>query len=158
MGLSVGRLYRFTFHYGSTYTDDRHTVSACFSDLHSTMVLLIQLFPAVGLFKFLHLHSTMVLLILLNLASSRISSRYLHSTMVLLIQSFAATGYSVHTNLHSTMVLLIRRSKPYLMSIQWRIYIPLWFYLYFYVRPRIIRIIWFTFHYGSTYTFMSDHE
>ena len=61
---------KFTFHYGSTYTDGSYTRPQYFANLHSTMVLLIPLTFCPPWFTIKNLHSTMVLLIRITFFNS----------------------------------------------------------------------------------------
>ena len=126
---SIDLTAEFTFHYASTYTKPDLTCQRYWSNLHSTMLLLIPspVYLARILFsiyiplcfylywhcfmfgiRIYHLHSTMLLLI--RIMRKRKSSRLLtlHSTMLLLIRRGRNLPERDHKTLHSTMLLLIR--------------------------------------------------
>ena len=123
-------MVEFTFHYGSTYTNntflfDRQFASFTFH-YGSTYTLFRRFYRCVVIIFTFHYGSTYTEPYHLWCQILH----HLHSTMVLLILRFFMEIHMPHFNLHSTMVLLIRK-----------LYNP---------NPRGSNV--FTFHYGSTYT------
>ena len=119
----------FTFHYGSTYMRKWKQNSACWPNLHSTMVLFIfrkhsvQFSPyCIYIPLWFYLYSRRE-----RNSRSPVPTFTFHYGSTYIIRRYVKSIWSV--NLHSTMVLLIYRAVL-LSKLICRIYIPLWFYLY----------------------------
>ena len=170
-GRLLKRLRIFTFHYASTYTKPDLTCQRYWSNLHSTMLLLILIVPfAFNLDTVIYIPLCFYLYSACVSQTMSVSSFTFHYASTYTWGNIAATDICAH--LHSTMLLLIHlhRSHPCKSD---KIYIPLCFYLYFesdkivntkldlhstmlllilallYVRNQDLS---FTFHYASTYT------
>ena len=126
---------QFTFHYGSTYTGGPYTLIPHFEIFTFHYGSTYTFFPAAVAPQNPHLHSTMVLLIQIRLRSGfslHPAFTFHYGSTYTKLDKIRRYGI-VH--LHSTMVLLIlqflAKSQNLLL-----IYIPLWFYLYWFCRCK----------------------
>ena len=163
---------KFTFHYASTYTDDSVTtringtiyIPLCFylyeepavsaepaePDLHSTMLLLIQILDAPRHVSGWNLHSTMLLLIRLDAYTQKLAD---------IFTFHYASTYTVFRQYYNSIIYIFtfHYASTYTCScfsppVFFWIYIPLCFYLYQNAVYTTVRLWIFTFHYASTYT------